>query len=88
MKPVGNVDASVWKTFCHNKLRLSLESTLWAKGRQRRTDGSDVTAYYHNRTKPSSFLFGVTWNFSGGKKVRRRVEAESTQQYHKIEEKK
>lgn len=88
MKPVGNVNASVWKTFCHNKLRLSLESTLWAKGRQRRTDGSDVTAYYHNRTKPTSFLFGVTWNFSGGKKVRRRVEAESTQQYHKIEEKK
>ncbi len=88
LKPVGNVDASLWKTLCHDKLRLSLESTLWAKGRQRRTDGSDVTAYYHNRTKPTSFLFGVTWNFSGGKRVRQRMEAESTQQYHKIEEKK
>ncbi len=88
MKPVGNVDASVWKTFCHDKLRLSIQSTLWAKGRQKRTDGSDVTAYYHNRTKPTSFLFGVTWNFSGGKNVRQRIDAESTQQYHKIEEKK
>ena len=87
LKPVGNVDASLWKTLCHDKLRLSLQSTLWAKGRQKRTDGSDVTAYYHNRTKPTSFLFGVTWNFSGGKKVRRRMDAESTQRYHKIGEK-
>lgn len=88
MKPVGNVDASLWKTLCHDKLRLSLQSTLWAKGRQRRTDGTDVTAYYHNQTKPTSFLLSVTWNFSGGKRVRQRVEAESTQQYHQVEEKK
>lgn len=88
MKPVGNVDASLWKTFYHDRLRLSLQSTLWAKGRQRRTDGSDFTAYYNNRTHTSSFLFGVTWNFSGGKKVRQRTQAESTQQYHQIEEKK
>lgn len=88
MRPVGNVDASLWKTFCHDRLRLSLQSTLWAKGRQRRTEGTDVTAYYHNQTSATSFLFGVTWNFSGGKKVRQRMEAESTQQYHQIEEKK
>ena len=30
----------------------------------------------------------MTWNFAGGKKVRQRAEAESIQQYNKIEEKK
>jgi iron complex outermembrane recepter protein len=88
MKPVGNVDVSLWKTLCHNRLRLSLQSTLWAKGRQRRTEGTDVTTYYNNKTSTTSFLFGVTWNFSGGKKVHQRMEAESTQQYHQIVEKK
>ena len=87
-KPVGNVNASLWKSFCNDKLRLSLQSTIWAKGRKSRTEGDGYTSYYHNATKPTSFILSLTWNFSGGKKVRQRAEAESIQQYNKIEEKK
>ena len=87
-KPVGNVNASLWKSFCNDKLRLSLQSTIWAKGRKSRTEGDGYTSYYHNATKPTSFTLSLTWNFSGGKKVRQRAEAESIQQYNKIEEKK
>lgn len=87
-KPVGNFDASLWKTFYKDRLRFSLQSTIWAKGRQSRTEGNGYSSFYHNRTKATSFLFTVTWNFSGGKDVRQRIEAESIQQYNKIEEKK
>ena len=87
-KPVGNVNASLWKSFCNDKLRLSLQSTIWAKGRKSRTEGDGYTSYYHNATKPTSFTLSLTWNFAGGKKVRQRAEAESIQQYNKIEEKK
>ena len=87
-QPVGNVNASLWKSFCDDKLKLSLQSTVWAKGRKSRTEGAGYTSYYHNATKPTSFTLSLTWNFSGGKKVRQRAEAESIQQYNKIEEKK
>ena len=87
-QPVGNVNASLWKSFCDDKLRLSLQSTIWAKGRKSRTEGDGYTSYYHNATKPTSFTLSLTWNFAGGKKVRQRAEAESIQQYNKIEEKK
>lgn len=87
-QPVGNVYASLWKSLCDDKLRLSLQSTIWAKGRKSRTEGEGYTSYYHNTTKPASFTLSLTWNFSGGKKVRQRAEAESIQQYNKIEEKK
>lgn len=87
-QPVGNVNASLWKSFCDDKLKLSLQSTVWAKGRKSRTEGEGYTSYYHNATKPTSFTLSLTWNFSGGKKVRQRAEAESIQQYNKIEEKK
>lgn len=87
-QPVGNVNASLWKSFCDDKLRLSLQSTIWAKGRKSRTEGDEYTSYYHNATKPTSFTLSLTWNFSGGKKVRQRAKAESIQQYNKIEEKK
>lgn len=86
--PVGNVNASLRKSFRDDKLRLSLQSTIWAKGRKSRTEGDGYTSYYHNATKPTSFTLSLTWNFSGGKKVRQRAEAESIQQYNKIEEKK
>ena len=87
-QPVGNVNASLRKSFRDDKLRLSLQSTIWAKGRKSRTEGDGYTSYYHNATKPTSFTLSLTWNFSGGKKVRQRAEAESIQQYNKIEEKK
>lgn len=87
-QPVGNVNASLWKSFCDDKLRVSLLSTIWAKGRKSRTEGDGYTSYYHNATKPTSFTLSLTWNFSGGKKVHQRAEAESIQQYNKIEEKK
>lgn len=85
-RPVGNVNASLWKSLCDNKLRLSLESTIWAKGRKSRTTGDAYTSYYRNTTKMTSFSFTLTWRFSGGKKVRQRDEAESVQDYNKIEE--
>lgn len=87
-QPVGNVNASLWKSFYNDKLRLSLQSFIWAKGRKSRMEGEGYTSCYHNATKPTSFTFSLTWTFSGGKKVRQRAEAESIQQYNKIEEKK
>ena len=72
----------------YHLIRLSLQSTIWAKGRKSRTEGDGYTSYYHNATKPTSFTLSLTWNFAGGKKVRQRAEAESIQQYNKIEEKK
>ncbi len=87
-QPVGNVNASLWTSLCKDKLRLSLQSTVWAKGRKSRTEGAGYTSCYHNATKPTSFTFSVTWSFSGGKNVRQRSGAESIQQYSKIEERK
>ena len=87
-KPVGDFNISLWKTFFEDKLRLSLQSTIWAKGRKSKTEGIGYTSYYHNRTKPTSFMFSITWNFSGNKNVHQRIEAESIQHYNKIEEKK
>ena len=87
-QPVGNVQASLWKTFFNDKLRLSLQSNIWAKGRKSKTEGDGYSSYYHNVTKPTSFTFTVTWSFSGGKNVQHRAEAESIQQYKKIEERK
>lgn len=87
-QPVGNVNASLWRSFCNDKLRLSLQSIILAKGRKSRTEGNGYTSYYHNSTKPTSFTFSITWSFAGGKKVRQRSEAESIQKYNKIEEKK
>lgn len=87
-QPVGNVNASLWKSFYKDQLRLSLQSTICAKGRKSRTEGDGYTSYYHNATKPTSFTFSITWSFSGGKNVRQRSEAKSIQQYKKIVEKK
>ena len=87
-QPVGNVNASLWKSFYNDRLRLSLQSNIWAKGRKSRTEGEGYTSFYHNATKPTSFTFSLTWSFSGGKNVRQRVEATGIQQYNKIEEKK
>lgn len=33
-QPVGNVNASLWKSLCNDKLRLSLQSIILAKGRK------------------------------------------------------
>lgn len=87
-QPVGNVNASLWKSFYNDKLRLSIQSTVCAKGRKSRTEGDGYTSYYHNTTKPTAFTFSITWSFSGGKNVRKRSEAESIQRYNKIVEKK
>ena len=87
-QPVGNVNASLWKSFYNDRLRLSLQSNIWAKGRKSRTEGEGYTSFYHNATKPTSFTFSLTWSFSGGKNVRQRMEATGIQQYNKIEEKK
>lgn len=86
--PVGNFNASLWISFCKDKLRLSLQSTIWGRGRESRTTSDDYTSYYVNATKPTSFLLTVTWSFSGGKKVKQRSEAVSIQQYNQIQEKK
>lgn len=87
-KPVGNINASLWKSFYNDKLRLSLQSTPCSKGRKSRTEGDGYTSYYHNTTKTTSFTFSITWSFSGGKNVSQRSEAKSIQQYNKIVEKK
>ena len=87
-QPVGNVNASLWKSFKNDKFRLSLQSNICGKGRKSRTEGEGYTSYYHNATNPTSFTLSATWKFSGGKNVRQRAEAVSIQQYNKIEEKK
>jgi len=61
---------------------------MFSKGRESLTFGDGYTSRYHNATKTTSFTFDITWNFSGGKKVRQRIEAESLQDYNKIEERK
>ena len=70
LRPVGNVNASLWKSFYNDRLRLSLQSNIWAKGRKSRTEGEGYTSFYHNATRPTSFTFSLTWSFSGGKNVR------------------
>lgn len=87
-RPVGNVAMSLWKTACKEKLRFAFDSTIWAKGRKKMTMGEGYTSYYNNITGPTSFDFTITWNFSGGKQVKRRSEAEGIQEYHRITEKK
>lgn len=87
-KPVGNVAMSLWKTACKEKLRFAFDSTLWARGRKIMTVGEGVTSFYNNITKPTSFDFTITWNFNGGKQVKRRSEADGIQEYHRITEKK
>lgn len=51
-KPVVSLEASLWKTFCQDRLRLSFQSVVLARGRQKRTDGDGYVSYYHNYTKP------------------------------------
>lgn len=87
-RPVGHVKASLWKSFLNERLRLSLSSNVFSKGRKSLTFDDSYTSRYHNATKTTSFTFDITWNFSGGKKVRQRIEAESLQDYNKIEERK
>lgn len=85
-RPVGNVGASLWKSLCGNRLRFSLESTAWARGRKSKTLGDGYVSYYHNTTDRTSLTFSIRWNFSSGRKVHRRAGADSIQQYDKIEE--
>lgn len=87
-RPVGNLNASLWKTLFNDKLRLSMESTLCGRGRKNTIYGDGFTSYYHNATHPTSFTLTAKWYFSGGKKVKQRHEAESIQEYKKIEERK
>lgn len=87
-RPVGHVNASLWKSFLNERLRLSLTSYIYSKGRKSLTFSDSHTSRYHNATKTTAFTFDITWNFSGGKKVRQRIEAESIQDYNKIEERK
>ncbi len=87
-RPVGNIAASLWKTACKEKLRFAFESTIWAKGRKSATNGVGYTSFYANTTSSTSFDFTVTWNFSGGKKVKQRSNAESIQEIKSITEKK
>lgn len=86
--PVGYVDASLWKTFFNNNLRLSLESVICAKGRRTRTLTDSYTSYYYNHIKPTSFTLTATWYFRYGKKVKQGVSAEQIQNYKNIKEKK
>lgn len=87
-KPVGNFEASVYRLFFKKHLRLSLTSTLWAKGRQSTVLTDSYTSICRNKTRSSSFLLTATWYFDKGKPVKRRSEATSIQEYTKYEEKK
>lgn len=87
-RPVGSLTASVYKNLLNNKLRVSLASTLCGRGRKSTTYSDTYTSNYWNRTSPTAFTLTATWFFSKGKKVKQRMEAESIQQYEKIEEKK
>ena len=87
-RPVGNIATSLWKTACKEKLRFTFNSTIWAKGRKSRTTGEGYTSFYVNTTKSTTFDFTVTWNFSGGKKVKQRSSAERIQEISEVAEKK
>jgi hypothetical protein len=85
-RPVGNLSASLWKSFCKNRFLVNIESTICGRNRIATTYGDSYTSIYHNMTKPTSFSFTFTWKFKGGKKVKMREEAESIQEYYKFEE--
>lgn len=86
-RPVGNLSASIWKALCKERFRISVQSTICAKGRYSTTFGDGYNSVYHNATKPTSFSFSFIWNFKNGQKVNKRVKAESIQDYHQIQEK-
>lgn len=85
---VGHLEASLWKTFCNDRLRLSLKSNICGRERGSITYGNGYTLFARNTTHPTSFSFTVIWNFAGGKKVHQQEKAESIQDYKKIEERK
>lgn len=85
-RPVGSINASIYKRLFNNNLRLSLASNICGRGRKSAIISDDYTSRYWNRTSPTAFTFTATWFFSKGKKVKQRMEAESIQQYEKIEE--
>lgn len=85
-RPVGRFIVSLWKTMFYNRLRLSLQSQIWAKGRRATTFSDNYTSVYNNNTKTSSLTFSVTWYFKKGRKVKQRMNADNIQQYERIEE--
>lgn len=87
-RPVGNIDAGLWTTLCRRRLRLSVQSTIWARGRKSVTSGDGYTERYANTTNRTRFSVSVLWQFAGKRGVRQGSQAESTQQYKQIEEKK
>lgn len=86
--PVGSINVSLWKLLLNRRLRLSLQSTICAKGRRARTVEESYTSCYYNHTKPTSFSLTATWYFSRGKKVKQAAQADQIQTYQSIEEKK
>jgi hypothetical protein len=87
-RPVGHLDVGLWTLLWKSRLRLSVESMLWGKGRWLTVHESDYRSTYHNATRMGEITFTATLYFKGGKKVKQRTEAESIQRYQKIEEKK
>ena len=85
---MGSINVSLWKLLLNRRLRLSLQSTICAKGRRARTVEESYTSCYYNHTKPTSFSLTATWYFSRGKKVKQAAQADQIQTYQSIEEKK
>ena len=83
-KPVAQVNGSLYKTFLDDRLELRLDFTLWRYGRRTIIETPVYMQSVWNRTKETRAELTITWNFSGGKKVNVRRNADSIQDYKQI----
>lgn len=83
-KPVAHVNGSLYKTFLDDRLELRLDFTLWRYGRRTIIETPVYMQSVWNRTKETRAELTITWNFSGGKKVNVRRNADSIQDYKQI----
>lgn len=83
-KPVAQVNGSLYKTFLDDRLELRLDFTLWRYGRRTIIETPVYMQSVWNRTKETRAELTLTWNFSGGKKVNVRRNADSIQDYKQI----
>lgn len=83
-KPVAQVNGSLYKTFLDDRLELRLDFTIWRYGRRTIIETPVYMQSVWNRTKETRAELTITWNFSGGKKVNVRRNADSIQDYKQI----
>ena len=83
-KPVAQINGSLYKTFLDDRLELRLDFTIWRHGRRTIIETPVYMQSVWNRTKETRAELTLTWNFSGGKKVNVRRNANSIQEYKQI----